>query len=676
MEDDEDVPSILLPCAICARTFAPKSLEKHAKICEKSSIKKRKPFDSAKQRIQGTELEEFLPKQENKRSYQDERIPRTKSSWKLTHDEFLRTIRAARGEPTEVITRQSTNQITSGAPTRANEKGICPTCYRQFGIKAYERHVAWCKERSTRLPVSPATNVAKERLEARIRYRAPALKNRRPTVREKYMPGSISNLGYNTAKVSSVHTIKTRESVSLPNCNKSNETPSKQKLTSRKQNQSNISIPTGPLKSRPVDRANRCILPDRPAWNNYVRKHPDFFMVLKGRTCGNKTYDPFLMAEQQMQDLLSDTSDQFSTDGQSNHKNSSVFPLTHSSAFVTYPSQSLTNSAILESSKKRGSVLAPPTEFDDLTSELSSDCTETNSEHFVNDKIISNSTIKEKTQNPEHILSRRVIIDKSKALGIDDSLSSSIDKTRKILDKISTQKIVRPMVNRSHSVRSVSAQKIPERKNSSSSSSDSLKNNFKYSKNSNLNYADRSNNNKNNFNDISKNRSSSYTSTLNGSNLSLNSCVSSDIDMKRSNSMFDELMSSFEEDNSTILPSLKSFLKSDPLSMSSPIQSNVKRNGQISDDELSSIDSFKRQDHGKLSADSAYSSLNRKYYNNGRSSSDMASRLDEDPPARYREGDSRFLSKSKMSKFCHECGSRFPESAKFCCECGIKRLTL
>lgn len=96
---DTDVPSILLPCAICARTFAPNSLDKHAKICEKSSIKKRKPFDSAKQRIQGTELEEFLPKQENKRSYQDERIARSKSSWKQTHDEFLRAIRAARGEP-------------------------------------------------------------------------------------------------------------------------------------------------------------------------------------------------------------------------------------------------------------------------------------------------------------------------------------------------------------------------------------------------------------------------------------------------------------------------------------------------------------------------------------------------------------------------------------------------
>ena len=100
---DTDVPSILLPCAICARTFAPQSLEKHIKVCEKSVIKKRKPFDSAKQRIQGTELEEFLPKQEIKRPHQEERIGKSKTSWKQTHAEFLQAIRAARGEPVSYI---------------------------------------------------------------------------------------------------------------------------------------------------------------------------------------------------------------------------------------------------------------------------------------------------------------------------------------------------------------------------------------------------------------------------------------------------------------------------------------------------------------------------------------------------------------------------------------------
>ena len=323
-----------------------------------------------------------------------------------------------------------------------------------------------------------------------------------------------------------------------------------------------------------------------------------------------------------MRDLLTDTSDISSTDGTSTQpnskpkENSTHYPLTHSSAFVKYPLQTLPNP--IDSSKKRASLIAPPSEFDDLLSDFSSDCTETNSishELFVNDltsqtrDTIVNSTNKEKSPSRDHILGRRVIIDKSKALGSDIEDSSrgrssvgSVEKTRKILEKVSCPKIIRPMVNRSHSVRAASAPKIPERKSSSSSeSSGSQKNCMKTSKSSDLSLADRSNNNHSN-----NNNSSSYASTMNGSNLSLNSIVSSDVDIKRSNSMFDELMSSFEEDSSTILPSLRSLLKSDPLSMSSPIQSN-KRNCQVSDDELSSPDSYKRQDHSKLSADSAYS---------------------------------------------------------------------
>ena len=322
-----------------------------------------------------------------------------------------------------------------------------------------------------------------------------------------------------------------------------------------------------------------------------------------------------------MRELLLDTSDQFSTDGtstQPNHENSSHYSLTHSSAFVKFPPQTMPN-PIDCSLKKRVTLLDPPSEFDDLTSDFSSDCTETNSvprELYVNDFIsqtketIDNSPNKEKSSNRDHILGRRVIIDKSKALGNDVEASSggrssvgSVEKTRKILEKVSGPKVVRPSVNRSHSVRVTSTPKIPERKNSSSSENSGFqKKNLKSSKSTDLNFADRSNNNHRN-----NNCSSSYSSTMNGSNLSLNSIVSSDVDIKRSNSMFDELMSSFEEDSSTILPSLRSLLKSDPLSMSSPIQSNLKRNGHVSDDELSSPDSYKKQDHGKLSADSAYS---------------------------------------------------------------------
>lgn len=51
----------LVPCSICTRTFAPSALEKHVGICEKMHEQKRTPFDSFRQRREGTDLETYLP---------------------------------------------------------------------------------------------------------------------------------------------------------------------------------------------------------------------------------------------------------------------------------------------------------------------------------------------------------------------------------------------------------------------------------------------------------------------------------------------------------------------------------------------------------------------------------------------------------------------------------------
>ncbi|XP_076755928.1 uncharacterized protein LOC143426374 [Xylocopa sonorina] len=411
-------------------------------------------------------------------------------------------------------------------------------------------------------------------------------------------------------------------------------------------------------------------LPLRPHWSNYVRRRPDFNLVLSGRT--GKDYDPFLLAEQQMNDLLSDTSEQSVTDSPPNVQNrDSSFPLSHSSAFVKYPRDSS-----LSTPEKRASLIVPPSEFDELTSDFSSDSTETNSlsrELFLRDLKQSNdyrestskSTLARKS--PVRELGRRVIIDKSRALGgepYDDarrgsrSFVGSTERARRILDKVSP-KPGRPSVNRSGSIRASSAPKTtPDRKNGSNEKRSSRNENDTRSS------GDRFDNRNNNY------------ANLSGSNLSLSSIVSSDVDIKRSNSVFDELMTSFEDENEPF-PSLKSLLKNDSLSVSSPIRGR-QRNGRISDDELSSPESYKKQDHGKMSADSAYSSLNRKYSHHGRSTNDVAARFDEEPSRNNRRNvdGNTAGGKCKMSKYCHECGSKFPETAKFCCECGIRRLAL
>ncbi|XP_046831472.1 uncharacterized protein LOC124429821 isoform X1 [Vespa crabro] len=647
-----DAAEVLLPCAICTRTFMPRSLEKHAKICERAAAKKRKPFDSAKQRIQGTDLAEFLPRQEKKRYSNDERY---KSSWKETHDDFLRTIRAARSETASMIInqRQSSSHASSGAPMRANEKGTCPTCNRQFGVKAYDRHVAWCKERSTRLPISPATkNIAKERLEARMKYRAPTLKNRRKNNRDKYSQSCTANKTPN----------RVRETVSVPDNTrekiKENITNSQKTIVTGRGDQSNNGETYNLGESR--EATKRSIVrtsnsSNRPLWSNYMRRRPDFNLVLRCRIGACKEYDPFLIAERQMQDLLSDSSDLSLTEIPSSSSTKSLLPLSHSSAFIKYPYQTKTN--LLEKSITN--------EFDELTSDFSSDSTETNSlsrEIFLKDFHDSKKNDRtKKISNRE--LGRRMIIDRSLALGkeIDQDKSNSIDKQYK--NDIFNKGISKSMPNRSQTIRAFSAPKsIYQRKNKTVNTKDNNNQEAKYNDN---------------------NVRNDYL-TFSNSDLSLSSIVSSEIDLKRSNSVFDQLITSFEDDivGNDSFPSLRSLLRNESLRASSngppPPDNNRQFDGHISDEEFSSAENYKQQEH-KINADSAYSSLNRKYSNHGRSSNnDTTNRMEDNMSRSNRRESQPPVSKAKcrMSRFCHECGSRFPETAKFCCQCGVKRLAL
>ena len=52
----------LVGCTICGRNFAEDRIEKHQEICMKSQSKKRKTFDMAKKRLQGTDAETFALK--------------------------------------------------------------------------------------------------------------------------------------------------------------------------------------------------------------------------------------------------------------------------------------------------------------------------------------------------------------------------------------------------------------------------------------------------------------------------------------------------------------------------------------------------------------------------------------------------------------------------------------
>lgn len=81
-------------------------------------------------------------------------------------------------------TTMSTSTFVRDAVTRVSKRSNeptaqkCPHCERSFGIKAYDRHVDWCKEKSRFTNPSPTAqqHIAKERLQARTTYKAPGLK--------------------------------------------------------------------------------------------------------------------------------------------------------------------------------------------------------------------------------------------------------------------------------------------------------------------------------------------------------------------------------------------------------------------------------------------------------------------------------------------------------------------
>ncbi|XP_054265680.1 uncharacterized protein LOC128988433 isoform X1 [Macrosteles quadrilineatus] len=301
LEDNIDTPSILLPCGSCNRTFRPEALSKHSKVCEKTLMKKRKKFDSSKQRIQGTDLAEFLPilptfikktdrspirKTQTQVSSTSQLQSSSKSSlkspkqentkWREKHNELVQTIKAARMPPGQ-------------APViKLSDQEACPYCERSFGPKAYDRHLEWCKEKMTRIqPKSPASQRAKERLEARTKYRAPPVgKAKRSASRDKIQPETSPHVIHTPlTQRKTYNKTNVMESSSVPNINR------------------NLTKDTSLRKSTRGTSVTRTTQASRMRFPNAVKKVVT--QITKKRVGpGSNDYDPYKSAEQQMLELM------------------------------------------------------------------------------------------------------------------------------------------------------------------------------------------------------------------------------------------------------------------------------------------------------------------------------------------------------------------------------------
>ncbi|XP_054018476.1 zinc finger C2HC domain-containing protein 1B [Dryobates pubescens] len=132
----------LVPCVTCGRRFAQAVLVRHDPICRKVFKKKRKPFNSLKQRLQGTEITTVKTQPSQKKQ------PGKKSNWRQHHEDFINAIRSA---------RQVTRALKEGRPLppppppSINPDYIqCPHCSRRFNEAAAQRHIKFCEEQCAR----------------------------------------------------------------------------------------------------------------------------------------------------------------------------------------------------------------------------------------------------------------------------------------------------------------------------------------------------------------------------------------------------------------------------------------------------------------------------------------------------------------------------------------------
>ncbi|XP_078254319.1 zinc finger C2HC domain-containing protein 1A [Rhinoraja longicauda] len=136
----------LLPCRICGRTFLAATRLKHEPICQKNAIKKRKAFNSSRQRAEGTDIPTLKPLKPRPEP------PKKLSNWRQKHESFIATIQAAK-KITQIIQEGGTPPPPP-PPLYDPDYVQCPHCQRRFNENAADRHISFCKEQSARITKS------------------------------------------------------------------------------------------------------------------------------------------------------------------------------------------------------------------------------------------------------------------------------------------------------------------------------------------------------------------------------------------------------------------------------------------------------------------------------------------------------------------------------------------
>ncbi|XP_054842013.1 zinc finger C2HC domain-containing protein 1A isoform X2 [Eublepharis macularius] len=159
----------LLPCKICGRTFFSSALKKHVPICQKTATKKRKTFDSSRQRAEGTDIPTVKPLKPRPEP------PKKPSNWRRKHEELLAAIRAAKG--VDQVLKEGGKLPPPPPPSYDPDYIQCPYCQRRFNESAADRHIIFCKEQAARISnKGKVVTDSKGKLPTRSQYKSPSVK--------------------------------------------------------------------------------------------------------------------------------------------------------------------------------------------------------------------------------------------------------------------------------------------------------------------------------------------------------------------------------------------------------------------------------------------------------------------------------------------------------------------
>ncbi|XP_074043854.1 zinc finger C2HC domain-containing protein 1B isoform X2 [Macrotis lagotis] len=131
---------------------AAETKERHRPICKRIFNKKRKPFNSLKQRLQGTDIVTV-------RKFPPAKVPQKKSNWRQQHEDFINTIRSAK---LCTLAIKEGRPLPPPPPPTINPDYIqCPYCKRRFNENAAARHINFCKDQTSRRVFNPTQIAAR-----------------------------------------------------------------------------------------------------------------------------------------------------------------------------------------------------------------------------------------------------------------------------------------------------------------------------------------------------------------------------------------------------------------------------------------------------------------------------------------------------------------------------------